>query len=522
MEENKQSQELANKLWSIANDLRGTMDSSKFKDYILGAIFYRYLSERTEKYVERVLADDGISYEEALEDEEYREALEEMLMGSLHYIIYPEYLWSNMIKNIKEGKFSVKHFEKALGSIINSTLGTDSESSFDKLFDDFDLQDKDLGREVSDRTDKISKVMLKINDISFDPGNADIDILGTAYMILIGLFASDAGKKGGEFFTPTSVSKLLARLATDGLESVESVADMCAGSGSLLLEVKNAIPSHQVDHYYGQELNGSTYNLLRMNLLLHDLNPNQFTVFNDDTIKHDNFYENGSENLFTVQVSNPPYSSHHDMGKSYLDDPRYSAVGKLVPKSKADMAFVEHMVYHMDSEGQAAIVLPHGVLFRGGAEEDVRKYLIDNLNVLDAVIGLPANLFHGTGIPVTILVFKKKRNGNSDNIFFIDASKHFTKGKNQNFLEDEDLDRIVEAYKERKDIDKFSYVASLDEIRENDYNLNIPRYVDTFEEEEPVDLDEVFKSLQELESQEKEIDQELNGFFKELGLDIRL
>lgn len=525
MDSNKaqqQSKELADRLWDIANDLRGQMDASHFKDYILGVIFYRYLSERTEKYMDTLLADDHISYREAWNDKEYSQAVKKYSIDHLGYIIEPDYLFDSLIEEIMDKKFSIEHFEKAMSKLTESTQGQKSEAAFYNLFESVDLADKDLGREVSDRTDKMSQIMQRIADISFDTEDSEIDILGTAYMILIGLFQSDAGKKGGEFFTPVCASKLIAKLVTVGLNEVNYVCDPCAGSGSLLLQVKDHLSAHRVGHFYGQEFNGSTYNLLRMNLLMHGILHSQFTVYNDDTLKKDNFYEDGKPIMFDIQVTNPPFSLKWKPSTKQEDDPRYSAAGAMAPNQYADLAFLEHMVYHMADDGRIGIVLPHGVLFRGGKEKTIREYFIGNLNRIDAIIGLPPNMFHGTTIPACIIVLKKNRNGNSGNILFIDASKEFIKGKNQNSISDEQIDKIVNAYIERKDIDKYAHVATIDEIRKNDFNLNIPRYVDTFEEEAPVDLNTTFAEIAEAEKEEKAIDEKLNGFFKELGLEVKL
>ena len=338
-------------------------------------------------------------------------------------------------------------------------------------------------------------------------------------MQLIGLFQSGAGKKAGEFFTATCASILLARLATSGLSEVKNACDPCAGSGSLLLEVKNNLQEHKVGHFYSQELNSTTYNLLRMNMLLHGVPYKQFTAYNDDTLKRDPFYENGQPIMFDIQVSNPPYSAPNSAADAaYLDDPRYAASGVLAPKSKADLQFVEHMVYHLGEDGRIAVLLPHGVLFRGGAEEKIRKYLIDGLNVLDAVIGLPANLFHGTSIPVALLVFKQKRNGNNGNILFIDASKEFRAGKNQNELTDDNIQKIVETYVNREDVEKYAHVATMQEIIENDYNLNIPRYVDTSEEEKEIDLDAVTKEISVINAEIATVSEDLKKSFDELGI----
>ncbi len=515
----EKSAELAKQLWSIANEFRGNMDASEFKNYILGLIFYRYLSERTVNYMDELLKDDGIPYMEALNDPDYADTVKAWSLEHLGYIIEPKYMWSSLIDRISCKEFTVEDLEKAVGALTASTIGQESEAAFRGLFNDMNLKADHLGREVSDRTELISKVMQKIDDLSFDAKDTTFDYLGTAYMQLIGLFQSGAGKKAGEFFTATCASILLARLATTGLSEIKNACDPCAGSGSLLLEVKNALSEHKVGHFYGQELNSTTYNLYRMNMLLHGVPYKQFTAYNDDTLRHDNFYENGEPILFDVQVSNPPYSAPNSANDAqYLDDPRYSSCGVLAPKTKADLQFVEHMVYHMADDGRIAVLLPHGVLFRGAAEEKIRKYLIDKLNALDAVIGLPANLFHGTGIPVALLVFKKKRNGNSDNILFIDASKEFVKGKDQNELSDEHIDKIVETYVNRVDVDKYAHVATIDEIIENDYNLNIPRYVDTSEDEPEIDLVEVGSSIKQTDADIAAIEEELKKSFVELGI----
>ena len=513
--ENKQSQELANKLWAIANDLRGNMDSTKFKDYILGIIFYRYLSEKTENYMDNLLSTEGISYEEALKDEELAPVVKEWSIEHLGYIMEPKYLFRSLIEDIKGGDFTIEDLERAISSLVGSTLGQDSEPAFDKLFDDMNLQDKDLGKEVSDRTSLISKVMLNINDIEFNVDDSEIDILGTAYMYLISMFASDAGKKSGEFFTPTSPALLVAKLAALGLSEVKSACDPCAGSGSLLLEVQKHLTSGKIGHFFAQELNGTTYNLLRMNLLMHGVPYKNFSVYNDDTLKNDNF----EEEKFQIQVSNPPYSTKLTVSPETMEnDPRFSAAGAIVPKGYADLAFVEHMVYHMADDGRIAVLLPHGVLFRSGSEAAIRKYFINTLNCLDAVIGLPAKLFMTTSIPVALLIFKKNRNGNSDNIFFVDASKYFVQGKNMSTLADEDIDRIIKAYEKRENIPKFAHKAYLSEIADNDYNLNIPRYVESFEDEEIVDIPQLQAELAEIREKKQAAIDKVNAAMKLLGL----
>lgn len=494
---NTTSQKLATQIWAIANDLRGSMDASKFKDYILGIIFYRYLSTHTESYMNDLLKNDGITYREALADPEYADTVREWALDKLGYIIEPEYLFDSLVEKIKAGdnttdetkKFSIEDLEKAISKLTESTIGQKSEAAFANLFDAMNLRDADLGKEVSERTQLISTIILRISDTPFAKDSEGGDVLGTAYMILIGLFQSNAGKKGGEFFTPTPVSTLLAQLTTIGIGEVKNACDGCAGSGSLLLEVQRHLPSRRVHHYYGQEKTGTTYNLLRMNLIMHGVDYSDFTVYNDDTLIHDNFYENGEPVKFDIQVENPPYSAKNSaFASKYLEDPRYKSAGVLAPKTKADLAFVESMVYHMADDGRVAVLLPHGVLFRGGQEQEIRKYLIDKINVIDTIIGLAPNMFHGTGIPVCVMLLKKKRNGNSGNILFIDASKCFTKEGKNNALRDSDIKRIVDCVKDRADIEKFSRKVSLEEIRANDYNMNIPRYVDSSEESEKWDI----------------------------------
>lgn len=516
-----QANELSQKLWAIANDLRGQMDASEFKNYILGVIFYRYLSERTEMYMTDLLKnDDGITYEEAFADDEYRPVVEEWSLSKLGYVIKPENLFRNLIRKITKfendaDKFNVEDFEKAINDLVGSTMGHESNKAFDGLFNDMRLQDSRLGETVADRTEMIGRVMVRVSDIDFDLQDSQFDVLGTVYMILIGLFASDAGKKGGEFFTPAGPSKLCATLAALGLDEAKTVGDCTCGSASMLLEVQKHLTTGKVGHFYGQELNATTYNLSRMNMIMHGIDWQNFDIYKGDTLKDDKY----GDIKMTVQVCNPPYSLKWSADKQFEDDPRYSGAGKLAPKGQADLAFVEHMIYHMDEDdGRVAVLLPHGVLFRGGAEETIRKYIIKDLNRLDAVIGLPANLFHGTGIPVCVLVLKSKRNGNAGNILFIDASKEFKAGKNQNVLEQKHIDKIVETYEKRVDVDKFAHVAEMSEIVENGYNLNIPRYVDTFEEEEPVDLKEVRNRIQKLEIDTKAAIDKAESILKELGL----
>jgi len=506
----EQQANLHTRLWAIANDLRGNMEANEFKNYILGLIFYRYLSEKVEDRVNKLLEDDKLTYVDAWKKEDYKAGLKEMVLEQLGYIVEPKYLFSNLIKEIENKTFDVEMLQSAINNITESTLGTDSQEDFDNLFEDMDLTSTKLGKDVKSRSALLAKVMGNINEISFKHDDSEIDILGDAYEYLIGQFAATAGKKAGEFYTPQQVSKILAKIVTLGKSNLKNVYDPTCGSGSLLLRVSKEA---NVRKFYGQELTSTTYNLARMNMLLHDVPYQNFDIRNDDTLENPQF----RDNLFEAIVANPPYSAKWSADPKFLEDERFSAYGKLAPASKADYAFIQHMIYHLDDKGTMAVVLPHGVLFRGASEGVIREYLIKEKNYLDAVIGLPANIFFGTSIPTVILVFKKCREYH-ENILFIDASNDFEKGKNQNILREEDVEKIIDTYKKRAEIEKYSHIATLEEIEENDYNLNIPRYVDTFEEEEYVDLELVQQELKEIEKEDAEITAELNKYLEELGL----
>lgn len=507
----QQQSELHKKLWAMANDLRGQMDAYEFKDYILGLIFYRYLSEKVEFRANALLKEDNISFAEAWGNEEYKEDLAEYLVSELGYVIEPQYLFSNLVVEIEKGikgNFDVELLQNGVKAIEASTLGTDSQEDFQNLFDDMDLTSSKLGRTVEARSKLIAKVIVNIAEIPFLQDDVEIDVLGDAYEYMISQFAANAGKKAGEFYTPQQVSKILAKIVTAGKSEIRNVYDGTCGSGSLLLRVGKEA---KVYKYFGQEKVSTTYNLARMNMLLHDIPYKRFDIKNADTLEEAQHLDE----RFEAIVANPPYSAKWSADDKFKDDERFSAYSKLAPKSKADFAFIQHFIHQLDDNGTFAVVLPHGVLFRGAAEGTIRKYLIEEKNYLDAVIGLPANIFYGTSIPTCILVFKKCRK-HDDNVVFIDASNEFEKGKNQNHLTDENVEKIISTYFNRDAIDKYSHAATLEEIKENDYNLNIPRYVDTFEEEEPVNLEAVAKRLKEIDEEITKVDRELEQYFKEL------
>lgn len=511
-----QKKQLQTQLWNIANELRGKMDPDEFRDYILGFIFYKYLSEKMEDYADKLLKSDQIKYIELVDDRaktaKVIEAVQAAAVDHLGYFLKPTEMFHYVAENGATNDNLIEELERTLNSIEQSTMGTDSEDDFDKLFTELDLNNSKLGRTVEARNELISKVLLHLDKIDFRLNDSKVDILGDAYEYLISQFAAGAGKKAGEFYTPQEVSTVLAKLVTAGKKRLKNVYDPTCGSGSLLLRVAKQVES--VGMFYGQELNHTTYNLARMNMILHDVNFAKFDIRSENTLEHPEHLEY----RFEAIVANPPFSAHWSANPLHMQDERFSQYGRLAPKTKADYAFIQHMVYQLDENGTMATVMPHGVLFRGAAEGHIREFLIREKNYLDAVIGLPANLFYGTSIPACILVFKKCREHPKD-VLFIDASKHFEKGKNQNKLREEDITKIIETYNNRKAIDKYSYVAKLEEIAENDYNLNIPRYVDTFEEEAPIDLKEVTDEIKKIDKDAIGIDKKIEGYCKELGID---
>lgn len=508
--------ELEKQLWNIANALRGNMSPDEFRDYILGFIFYKYLSEKIHRYADDILKEDGIKYdaidESSKKGKQYLKAIKTEAIDQLGYFLLPSELFHVVAKKGEQGEFIIEALSETLRHIEQSTMGSASEDDFNGLFDDLDLTSNKLGKTEKAKNELISKVLNHLDEIDFCLGDTEIDVLGDAYEYLIGQFASGAGKKAGEFYTPQMVSKLLAKLVTRGKTRLRSVYDPTCGSGSLLLRVAKEVD--EVGEFFGQESNPSTYNLARMNMILHDIHYSRFDIQQDDTLEEPHH----TSKRFDAVVANPPFSADWSANASFLTDERFSDFGKLAPKSKADFAFVQHMFYQLDDEGTMAVVLPHGVLFRGAAERHIRQFLIEQKNCIDAVIGLPVNIFFGTPIPTCILVLKKQRM-HKDNVLFLDASAFYSKATKQNHLRDEDLERIIDAVEKREFVNKFSYVASLKEIKENDFNLNIPRYVDTFEDDEIVDFSRVSKDLISLELEINNTDADIALYCKELEID---
>lgn len=437
------------------------------------------------------------AYKEALEDESAEE-LKEQIKAECHYLIEPQLTYTCFADAARNNAFNRELLQKAFNNIEQS------DPLFADLFTDIDLYSNRLGNGDQKQSDTISSLVKEIDKA--DLLNSDAEILGNAYEYLIGQFASETGKKAGEFYTPQAVSKILTKIAIAGQENKKglSVYDPCMGSGSLLLNAKKYATEPGYIKYYGQELNTSTYNLARMNMFLHGITPENQVLRNGDTLDGD--WPTGEETDFNMVLMNPPYSAKWSATAGFLQDERFSDYGVLAPKSKADYAFLLHGLYHLKSNGTMAIVLPHGVLFRGAAEGKIREKLLRAGNIY-AVIGLPANLFYNTSIPTCIIVLKKHRDGRD--VLFIDASKKFDKGKKQNAMTDEHIDAVMELYSKRETVEKESYLASFEDIEKNDFNLNIPRYVDNFEKEEEVDINAL---LTQMDQTDKELEQAQGEF----------
>jgi type I restriction enzyme M protein len=530
----EQQKELGTILWAIADDLRGAMNADDFRDYMLSFLFLRYLSDNYEEAVKKELGSDyptvseednrtplAIWYEENKED---IKPFEEQMRKKVHYVVEPKFLWSAIAELARtQNSELLKTLEEAFKYIENESFST----AFDGLFSEINLSSEKLGKDYEKRNEKLCKIITKIAEGIAKFSN-DADVLGDAYEYLIGKFAAGGGKSAGEFYTPQKVSTILSRIVSldsqdpsTGLKKkLNSVFDFACGSGSLLLNVRNQMGKYGIGKIYGQEKNITTYNLARMNMLLHGVKDSEFEMHHGDSLTNEwdiLAEENPAKKMkFDAIVANPPFSLRYDPSDELAKDFRFKNHG-LAPKSAADFAFLLHGFHFLDKEGTMAIILPHGVLFRGGAEARIRTKLLQDGHI-DTVIGLPAKLFFSTGIPVCILVLKKCKK--SDDVLFVNASEHFTKGKKQNHLTTDDIDKIVDTYKYRKEEERYSRTVSLEEIEKNDFNLNISRYVSTAKPEEIIKLDEVNSELVDIENDIENFTNEHNEYLKELGLEL--
>ena len=495
-------QQLAAKIWQSANKMRSKIEANEYKDYILGFIFYKFLCDKLEKFV----------IAQGLEQADFAAELTEngelvgFIQENLGYFISYDHLFSTWLAQGSD--FNIAQVRDAM-SAFSRHIAPNYKAVFEGIFKTLESGLSKLGDTAASQTSAVKDLFHLIKDIPMD-GKQGYDVLGFIYEYLISMFAANAGKKAGEFYTPQEVSHILAEIVTLGHARLRNVYDPTCGSGSLLLRAANIGHANEI---FGQEKNPTTYNLARMNMLLHGIKFSNFRIENGDTLEADAF----GDTQFDAVVANPPFSAEWSAAEKFNNDDRFSKTGRLAPRKTADYAFILHMIYHLNEGGTMACVAPHGVLFRGNAEGVILRILIEMKNYVDAIIGLPANIFYGTSIPTCILVFKKCRK-EDENILFIDASKEFEKVKTQNKLRPQHIQKIVDTYRDRKEIEKYSHLATLEEIAENDYNLNISRYVDTFEEEEPIDIHAVMKEIKNLEAKRADLDKEIEGYLKELGI----
>jgi type I restriction enzyme M protein len=515
MSNNREREELHKAIWSIADDLRGSVDGWDFKQYILGIMFYRYISENITNYIndgERKAGDTTFDYAK-LKDSE-AESERDNLVKEKGFFILPSELFCNVCKKAKNDENLNETLEKIFNNIENSAKGAESEDDFSGLFDDIDVNSNKLGSTVAKRNEKLVKILDGIASIKL--GNYqdnNIDAFGDAYEFLMSMYASNAGKSGGEFYTPQEVSELLTRLAIVGKTSVNKVYDPACGSGSLLLKSAKILGKDNVRNgFFGQEINLTTYNLCRINMFLHDIDYDKFDIACEDTLTSPQHWD---DEPFEVIVSNPPYSIKWagDDNAVLINDPRYSPAGVLAPKSKADFAFIMHSLSWLATNGVASIVCFPGILYRGGAEQKIRKYLIDN-NFIDCIIQLPDNLFFGTSIATCIMVLKKSKKDNST--LFIDASKECIKVTNNNKLSEENITNIVKIFESRNDVEYTAKLVSNKEIEENSYNLSVSTYVEQEDTREKIDINVLNKEIDEIVARENVLREEINKIISEI------
>lgn len=514
--ETTQRAELHRKIWAIADNVRGAVDGWDFKQYILGILFYRFISENITEFfnaAEREAGDLTFNYAD-ISDEEAEKDFRPYTVEDKGFFILPSQLFENVVKNAADNENLNTDLANIFKAIEGSAVGFASEDAIKGLFEDVDTTSNRLGGTVAEKNKRLTAILKGIAEINFgDFQSNDIDAFGDAYEYLISNYASNAGKSGGEFFTPQTVSKLLARLVMDGKTSINKVYDPTCGSGSLLLQMKKQFEDHIIeDGFYGQEINMTNFNLARMNMFLHNVNYNNFSIKRGDTLLNPLHNE---EKPFDAIVSNPPYSIKWvgDADPTLINDERFAPAGKLAPKSYADFAFIMHALSYLSSKGRAAIVCFPGIFYRKGAERTIRKYLIDN-NFIDCVIQLPENLFFGTSIATCVLVMSKNKTENK--VLFIDASKEFKKETNNNILEEKNIDVIVEEFRNRADVEYFSRYVDVSEIEGNDYNLSVSNYVEKEDTREVIDIKILNKELEETVKRIDELRSSINEIVKEL------
>lgn len=511
--------ELHRAIWAIADELRGAVDGWDFKNYVLGTMFYRYISENLTNYINSGEQDAGdTDFDYAKISDAGAEEAREGLVKEKGFFIPPSELFCNVNLKADNDENLNETLERVFNHIETSAKGSSSESSFAGLFDDFDVNSNKLGSTVAKRNERLTKLLHGVADMNLgDVKDHDIDAFGDAYEYLMTMYASGAGKSGGEFFTPADVSELLTRLGTVGKTEINKVYDPACGSGSLLLKAEKVLGKDAVRNgFYGQEINITTYNLCRINMFLHDVGFDKFDIACEDTLTAPQHW---GDEPFELIVSNPPYSIKWagDDNPLLINDPRFSPAGVLAPKSKADLAFIMHSLSWLASNGTAAIVCFPGIMYRGGAEQKIRKYLIDN-NFIDCIIQLPGNLFFGTSIATCIMVLKK---GKADNkTLFIDATGECIKVTNNNKLTQENIERIVETFANRTEEPHFSHLAGYGEIAENDYNLSVSAYVEAEDTSEKIDIVKLNAEIKEIVAREQVLRDEIDKIIAEIEVGV--
>lgn len=511
----QEREELHRAIWAIADELRGSVDGWDFKSYVLGTMFYRYISENLTNYINRGEAAAGDArFDYALLSDEDAEEARADLVQERGFFILPSELFCNVIKRAGTDENLNMTLETIFRHIEESAKGSDSEGSFEGLFDDFAVNSNKLGATVAKRNERLVKLLNGVEGMNLgDVKNHDIDAFGDAYEYLMTMYASKAGKSGGEFFTPADVSELLTRLGTVGKTEVNKVYDPACGSGSLLLKAEKLLGRDGVRNgFFGQEINITTYNLCRINMHLHDIGYDKFNIACENTLTNPQHWD---DEPFELIVSNPPYSIkwEGDGNPLLINDPRFSPAGVLAPKSKADLAFIMHALSWLAPNGTAAIVCFPGIMYRGGAEQKIRKYLVDN-NFVDCVIQLPGNLFFGTSIATCVMVLKKNKPDNT--VLFIDATNECVKVTNNNRLTTKNSDRIVDTFAQRLEDAHFSHVATQDEVAGNDYNLSVSTYVEAEDKREKIDIGKLNAEIAEIVAREEKLRCAIDAIIKEI------
>ena len=523
MADNKKEQErdeLHRAIWSIADELRGSVDGWDFKIYVLGTMFYRYISENFKNDINRNEIEAGSTdFDYAKISDEMAEGIREEMINDKGFFIPPSELFENVRARAKDDENLNETLEKVFRNIEDSAKGHESEGDLKGLFDDFDVNSNKLGSTVAKRNEKLVKLLDGIGNMNLgDYRENTIDAFGDAYEFLMSMYASNAGKSGGEFFTPQEVSELLTRIVVHGKKEVDKIYDMCCGSGSLLLKAAKILGKDGVRRgYFGQEINITTYNLCRINMFLHDIGYEKFKIECEDTLINPKHFgeEHSNKEIFEAIVSNPPYSIkwEGDNNPVLINDERFAPAGVLAPKSKADLAFIMHALSWLAPNGVGAIICFPGIMYRGGAEQKIREYLVEG-NFIDTIIQLPSNLFFGTSIATCIMVIKKSKE--DKNVLFIDASKEFEKATNNNKLSKENIENIVKAYAERKDIEYFAKLVSLEEIRNEKYNLSVSTYVEQEDTREKIDIVKLNEEIKEIVAREEVLRKEIDKIIAEI------